>query len=91
MNKTELICAIAKTSDISKAAAACTLESFIKAVTDSLGKGNKVAIPGFGTFDVGKRKKRTGRNPRTGEPMIIPAAKVPRFRAGKTLKEKVNK
>ena len=91
MNKTELVSAIAKATDLSKAAAARVLDAFIKAVSDSLGKGNKVALPGFGTFDVGKRKKRTGRNPRTGAPMVIPAAKVPRFRAGKNLKEKVNK
>jgi DNA-binding protein HU-beta len=91
MNKTELIGAIAKGADISKVAAARALDSFIKAITDSLSKGTRVALPGFGAFDVGKRKKRTGRNPRTGEPMVIPAAKVPRFRAGKNLKEKVNK
>lgn len=91
MNKTELVCAIAKAAELSKAAAGRTLDAVIKIVGDSLGKGNKVALPGFGTFDVGKRKKRTGRNPRTGAPMVIPAAKVPRFRAGKTLKEKVNK
>jgi len=91
MNKSELINAIAKASGLSKAAAARSLDAFIKAISDILARGGRVALPGFGVYDVGKRKKRTGRNPRTGEPMVIPAAKVPRFRAGKKLKEKVNK
>jgi DNA-binding protein HU-beta len=91
MNKSELINAMAKSSGLSKAAAGRALDSFIKAVTDALGKGGRVAVPGFGVFVVGKRKKRNGRNPLTGDSITIPAAKVPRFRAGKKLKEKVNK
>lgn len=91
MNKTELIEVLAKDADISKALAACVLESFIDRVTESLSKGKPVVLVGFGTFDVSKRKQRTGRNPQTGATITIPAAKVPRFRAGKTLKQKVNK
>lgn len=90
MNKTELIDAIAKATEFSKADSARALEAFINAVTDSLSKGKPVALVGFGTFDVSKRKQRTGRNPQTGETITIPAAKVPRFKAGKNLKERVN-
>jgi DNA-binding protein HU-beta len=91
MNKAELIDRIASETNLSKADAGRTLDAFIGVVTDSLCKGDVVALVGFGTFDVGNRKQRTGRNPQTGETITIPAAKVPRFRAGKNLKEKVNK
>ena len=91
MNKAELVNAIAKAAGLSKAAGGRALDAFIKAVTDSLSKGDRVALPGFGSFSVGKRKKRTGRNPRTGNPMVIQAAKVAKFKAGKNLKKKVNK
>jgi DNA-binding protein HU-beta len=91
MNKTDLVEVIAKNAELSKAAAGRVLDTVIDAITDSLGKGKPVALVGFGTFVVSKRKQRTGRNPQTGENITIPAAKVPRFRAGKYLKDKVNK
>lgn len=91
MNKSELIASIAKASGLSKAAATRALDAFIKTVGDTLGRGVKIVIPGFGVLSVAKRKKREGRNPLTGEPITIPAAKVAKFKAGKKLKEKVNK
>ena len=90
MNKTELIETIAKTADISKAAAGRALDGMIKAVGVSLKKGQMVTLVGFGTFYVGKRAARSGRNPRTGAAIKIKAAKVPKFRAGKALKDAVN-
>ena len=91
MNKTDLIEVIAKNADLSKAASGRVLDAIIDSITDSLSKGKPVALVGFGTFVVSKRKQRTGRNPQTGETITIPAAKVPRFKAGKNLKDKVNK
>ncbi len=90
MNKNELIDEIAKSADISKAAAGRALECVIDTVKKSLKKGNEVTLVGFGTFAVGKRAARTGRNPRTGEAIKIKAAKVPKFRPGKGLKDAVN-
>ena len=90
MNKTELIEHIATNADISKAAATRALESTIDAVKKTLKKGGTVSLVGFGTFAVGKREARTGRNPRTGDPINIKAAKVPKFRAGKALKDALN-
>jgi len=90
MNKTDLIEIVAKNVDMSKAAAGRALDAIISAITDSLGKGKPVALVGFGTFVVNKRKQRAGRNPQTGAAITIPAAKVPRFKAGKYLKTKVN-
>ncbi|MFZ6749640.1 HU family DNA-binding protein [Undibacterium sp. Ren11W] len=90
MNKTELIDHIAKTADISKAASSRALDALIGAVKVTLKKGNTVTLVGFGTFSVGKRAARTGRNPRTGEAIKIKAAKVPKFKAGKALKDAVN-
>ncbi len=90
MNKTELIEAIAKTADISKAAAGRALDGMVKAVGVSLKKGQMVTLVGFGTFYVGKRAARSGRNPRTGAAIKIKAAKVPKFRAGKALKDALN-
>lgn len=87
MNKTELIEHIAKSADISKAAAGRALDSVISAVKTTLKKGGTVTLVGFGTFAVGKRAARTGRNPRTGEAIKIKAAKLPKFRAGKALKD----
>ena len=91
MNKTDLIELIAGKNDLSKAAAGRVLDTVLDAITDSLGKGKTVTLVGFGTFAVSRRKQRTGRNPQTGETIIIPAAKVPRFRAGKGLKDRVNR
>ena len=90
MNKTELVEHIAHKSDISKAAATRALDSFVDAVKKTLKKGGTVSLVGFGTFAVGKRAARTGRNPRTGAPLKIKAAKVPKFRPGKGLKDAVN-
>ena len=90
MNKTDLIEHIAKHADISKAAATRALESTIAAVKASLRKGNSVSLVGFGTFTVGKRVARIGRNPRTGAAIKIKAAKVPKFRPGKALKDALN-
>ncbi len=90
MNKTELIEHMAKTADISKAASARALDALIGAVKATLKKNDTVTLVGFGTFSVGKRAARTGRNPRTGEAIKIKAAKVPKFRAGKALKDAVN-
>jgi DNA-binding protein HU-beta len=90
VNKTELIEHIATKSDISKAAATRALASIIEAVKKTLKKGDTVTLVGFGTFSVTKRAARTGRNPRTGAPLKIKAAKVPRFKPGKGLKEALN-
>jgi DNA-binding protein HU-beta len=90
VNKTELIDHIAKQADISKAAAGRALEAIVAGIRTSLRKGNSVTLVGFGTFMVGKRAARTGRNPRTGASIRIKAAKVPKFRPGKALKDSLN-
>lgn len=90
MNKSELIDAIAKSADISKATAGNALDGALDAIKAALKKNDSVTLVGFGTFKVGKRAARTGRNPRTGEEIKIKAAKVPKFSAGKALKDAVN-
>jgi DNA-binding protein HU-beta len=90
MNKSELIKHIATKSEISQAAAGRALGSLIEAVTKTLKKGGTVSLVGFGSFSVTKRKGRTGRNPSTGAAIKIKAAKVPRFRPGKGLKDALN-
>ncbi len=90
VNKTELIDHIAKQADISKAAAGRALEAIVGGIRTSLKKGNSVTLVGFGTFMVGKRAARTGRNPRTNQPIKIKAARVPKFRPGKALKDSLN-
>ena len=90
VNKTELIEEIAKSADITKASATRALDAMIEAVTASLQKNDSVTLVGFGTFSVGERAARTGLNPRTKEPIKIKAAKVPKFKAGKALKDAVN-
>jgi DNA-binding protein HU-beta len=90
VNKSELIEAIAASADIPKAAASRALDAMIESVTESLKKGDSVALVGFGTFAVKERAARTGRNPQTGQPINISAAKVPSFKAGKALKDSVN-
>ena len=89
MNKSELIDAIAAQADISKAAAGRALDGALEAVKGALQKGELVTLVGFGTFYVGKRVARNGRNPRTGKTIKIAAASLPKFRAGKSLKEAV--
>jgi DNA-binding protein HU-beta len=87
VNKGELIEHIAKQADLSKAAASRALEAVIGGVRTTLKKGGTVSLVGFGTFSVTKRAARTGRNPRTGATIKIKAAKVPKFRPGKGLKD----
>ncbi|MEE8423128.1 MAG: HU family DNA-binding protein [Thermodesulfobacteriota bacterium] len=89
MTKGDLITVMASKADISKAAAERALNAFTEGVTDSLKKGVKVSLVGFGTFDVANRAARQGRNPRTGATINIPAARTPKFRSGKALKEAV--
>ena len=89
MTKADLVEKMAKDAGISKAAAGKALDSFIDGVVKAVKKGNKVALVGFGTFSVAKRKARTGRNPQTGKPIQIPARKIPKFSAGKTFKDTV--
>jgi DNA-binding protein HU-beta len=90
VNKSELIDAIAKHADISKAAAGRALDATVNSIRGSLKRGDIVTLVGFGSFYVGKRTAREGRNPRTGAAIKIKAAKVPKFRAGKALRESVN-
>ena len=87
MNKSELIEAIAKQADLSKATAAKAVDAYHEVVTKAIKEGNSVGIVGFGTFTTVERKARTGRNPKTGETLNIQAAKVPKFRPGKGLRE----
>lgn len=89
MNKSQLIDKIALGADISKVAAGRALDAVIDSVTDALKAGDDVALIGFGSFTVRERSARTGRNPQTGKEIKIAAAKVPAFRAGKTLKDAV--
>lgn len=91
MNKNELVDEIAEAADISKAAATRALDAALDGITNSLQKADPVVLVGFGTFMVRERAARTGRNPRTGEPLEIAAAKVPAFKPGKALKEALNK
>jgi DNA-binding protein HU-beta len=90
MNKSQLIEKISIGADISKAAAERALNSFIEAVTDEIKTGEQVALVGFGTFSVSDRAARTGRNPQTGATIEIAAAKVPKFKPGKALKDACN-
>ena len=90
MNKTELIEHIAMNADLSKADAGRALEATLGAIKTTLRKGGAVTLVGFGTFAVGKRAARTGRNPRTGAAVKIKASKVPKFKPGKHLKDAVN-
>lgn len=90
MNKSELIDVIASEADISKAAAGRALDATVSAIKGALKAGDSVSLIGFGTFAVGERAARTGRNPRTGKALKIKAAKVPKFRPGKGLKDAVN-
>lgn len=89
MTKTELIDKISSGAGLTKTDAEKALNATLNAIKGALKKGQKVALVGFGTFSVVKRKARKGRNPRTGEELKIPATKVPKFTAGKALKEAV--
>ena len=90
MNKSELIESIAQSADMTKTDATRALEATVDSIKKALKKGDTVALVGFGTFSVGKRAARTGRNPRTGEEIKIKAAKVPKFTPGKHLKDALN-
>ena len=90
MNKTELVDAIAKETGLSKKDSEKAVKAFTEAVSKELKKKGKVQLVGFGTFETAKRAARTGKNPQTGEAIKIPAATVPKFKAGKALKDAVN-
>jgi len=90
VTKAELVNAIAEKAGRTKVDAEGALKAFAEAITDALKAGEKVALVGFGTFSVGDRAARTGQNPQTGKKIEIPAAKVPKFKAGKALKDAVN-
>ncbi len=90
MNKSELIDQIAEAADISKASAGRALDAALDAIVDSLKKADPVSLVGFGTFVVRDRAARTGRNPQTGAPIQIAAARVPAFKPGKALKDALN-
>ena len=91
MNKTELVAAIAEKTELSKKDAEKALKAFTDVVAEELTKGEKIQLVGFGTFEVADRPAREGRNPKTGESMKIAASKAPKFKAGKALKDAVNK
>jgi DNA-binding protein HU-beta len=90
LNKQDMIEQIAQAAEVSKSAAERAVDALVAAIKTSLKKGDMVTMVGFGTFYVGARKARQGRNPRTGEALKIAAAKVPKFRAGKALKDAIN-
>ncbi len=89
MNKAELIDAVAKEADVSKAAAGAVIDSIVGAITKTVSKGDTVTLVGFGTFGTSKRAARTGRNPQTGAALKIAATTVPKFKAGATFKAAV--
>ena len=91
MNKTELIAAMAEQAELSKKDAEKALKAFVDIIGEELTKGEKVQIVCFGTFEVSERPEREGRNPQTGEAMKIAASKSPKFKAGKALKDMMNK
>lgn len=90
MNKTQLIDAVAKATNLKKADAEAAVNAVTGAITDALKAGDKVQLIGFGTFEVKARSARQGRNPKTGEKLTIAASKHPAFTAGKALKDSVN-
>jgi DNA-binding protein HU-beta len=89
MTKADLISRVAKDCGITKAQAEKALDGFVNGISDALGEGDKVTLVGFGTFSVGERAEREGRNPRTGEKIVIPASKTVKFKPGKALAENV--
>lgn len=90
MNKAELIDMVASAADLSKSNAATVVDTVFSGITNSLKQGQSVTLVGFGTFSVSERAARTGRNPRTGEAITIPASRSPKFKAGKALKDALN-
>ena len=91
MNKRELVEAVAEATGLGRAAAGEAVEAVLEGVAAGLAVGGPVTVPGFGTFEVRERAARTGRNPRTGEAIEMAAARVPAFRAGKALRDRVNR
>ena len=91
MNKNDLVAAVATSAGISKGQSTKAIDGMFAAIGTALKKGETVRLVGFGTFHVNKRAKSTGRNPRTGAPITIPASKQPKFKAGKGLKDTVNR
>ncbi len=89
MNKAELTVALADKAGLSKAGAAKSLDALIEVIGRTLKRGEKITVVGFGVFSVRKRVARQGRNPKTGDPVKIPAAKTPIFKAGKALKDAI--
>ncbi|MEW8979487.1 MAG: HU family DNA-binding protein [Symbiobacterium sp.] len=89
MNKQELVASVAEKAGMTKKDAEKALNAVVESIKEALNKGDKVSLVGFGTFEVRNRAARSGRNPRTGDPIKIPAGKVPAFRPGKELKESV--
>ena len=90
MNKTELVAAMAEKAGFSKKDTEAVLKAFTEVVAEELKNGGKVQLVGFGNFEVSERAERIGRNPQTGEEMIIAASKAPKFKAGKALKDAIN-
>ena len=90
MNKNDLVSAVAAGTGLSKSDGAHAVDAVLKSIAGALQDGDEVRLPGFGTFRVRQRKASEGRNPRTGEPIQIPASKIPKFKAGKSLKEALN-
>jgi DNA-binding protein HU-beta len=91
MNKSELIDAVADRSSMSKSDVSSTLDAMVETITETVARGDKVSVTGFGTFERRERKARTGRNPQTGDEMQIKASKAPAFKAGKSFKDAVDK
>ena len=90
MNKNELITAVAEASGVSKKDTAAVLDTLLDKITAAVAEGDKVQLIGFGTFESREHGERTSRNPRTGEPVVIPACKAPAFKPGKVFKDAVN-
>jgi len=90
VNKSELVESVANASDLTKAAAQRAVEAVFETISGAMSQGDSVSVVGFGTFSVSDRQARTGRNPKTGENIEIAACKVPKFKAGKSLKDAVN-
>lgn len=91
MNKAELVQAMAERAGLSKSDTEKALNAFVEVVGGELGKGGKIQLVGFGTFEVTERAARIGKNPKNGKEITIPACKVPKFKAGKALKDEVNR
>jgi len=89
MNKNELINEVARKTGLSRKEAEVGVQTMLDLISKEIAKGKKITLTGFGTFDVGKRKARSGVNPRTGEPIKIPATKMPRFKPSRIMRDKI--